>query len=136
MLKNELKKLKYNSRIIDEKNRTLFELKEKLKNVQGFNFSALPKNKNSNKSFENLLVKIIDMEKEITKDIDLLIDEKKEAEKLFKEHLDGSLYLVMYMRYINFSKWEDIAESLNYSLVNIYKLHGKALKILESNKRV
>ena len=34
---------------------------------------------------------------------------------------------VLLMRYVRCYRWEDIAVEMNYSLDNIYKLHGKAL---------
>ncbi len=35
---------------------------------------------------------------------------------------------VLLMRYVRCYRWEDIAREMNYSLDNIYKLHGKALQ--------
>ena len=35
--------------------------------------------------------------------------------------------LVLYERYINMKKWEEIAEESNYDVRTIYRLHGKAL---------
>lgn len=37
---------------------------------------------------------------------------------------------VLLMRYVRCYRWEQIAEEMDYSLDNIYKLHGKALLVV------
>lgn len=41
---------------------------------------------------------------------------------------DEKLFAVLFSRYVNFYTWEHIAETMNYSVVHVYRLHGQALK--------
>ena len=79
---------------------------------------------------EDIIIRIIDLEKEITKDIDKLINEKKRAKSVI-DRLDGPYKLVMSMRYLECMKWEEIAYRLDYSIQAVYKIHGQALKRVE-----
>lgn len=79
---------------------------------------------------EDLIIKILDLEKEVTKDIDNLIMKKKMAKTVINK-LDGPYRLVMSMRYLECMKWEEIAYRLDYSIQAVYKIHGQALKRVE-----
>ena len=39
---------------------------------------------------------------------------------------------VLFGRYIELKKWEDIAEALHYSAQGIYRIHGRALQIVSA----
>ena len=79
---------------------------------------------------EDLIIRILDLEKEITKDIDNLICEKKKAKTVI-DKLDGPYKVIMSMRYLECMKWEEIAYRLDYSIQAVYKIHGQALKRVE-----
>ena len=38
---------------------------------------------------------------------------------------------VLYERYINLRKWEDVAETIHYSLQGVFSAHRRALRIVE-----
>ncbi|EJP19919.1 hypothetical protein HMPREF1142_1690 [Peptostreptococcaceae bacterium AS15] len=78
-------------------------------------------------SITDTVTKIIYSENEITKDIDELIDRKNKMDKFIKSTLSGNEYIVIQMRYFNEYDWIEIAINLNYTIDNIYKIHGKAL---------
>lgn len=42
----------------------------------------------------------------------------------------GEMQTVLYERYINLKRWEDIAEVMAYSLRQVYNIHGNALDYL------
>ena len=68
---------------------------------------------------------------------DKLLDEynaiRKRAEKLISSLDDSALQEVLSRRYLIGQRWEEIAESMNYSLRRIYQLHGYALKNIALN---
>lgn len=132
-VKEKLKALRFTSKIIDSKIRQLYKLKRQIQTVQSFDYSKERFKTNEKTSFENTLCKIIDLEREITKDIDKLADGKKELDNFVKSVLSGNEYLVIQMRYFEETNWLDIAKRLNYTLDNIYKIHGKALLRLNKN---
>ena len=44
---------------------------------------------------------------------------------------NGDEIAVLYQRYFNYRKWEEIAVDMNYTYRGILKIHGRALQNLE-----
>ena len=80
---------------------------------------------------ENVVVKIIELKREINEDIDRLIDLKKEIGKVISNIDNPSYQLILEMRYVNNRDWEEIAEEMNIGIRTLFRLHGKALKELD-----
>lgn len=94
--------------------------------------SDMPKNPNrGTSSMEDTIIKIIDLQEEINKDINRLVDLKSEIVRTIKEVEDKELQTVLEKRYLCFEAWEKIAVGLNYSIQHIFRLHKKALKLIE-----
>lgn len=47
------------------------------------------------------------------------------------QKIPGDEGTVLYMRYILLHKWEDIADTMHFSMRNIFHLHQKALALVE-----
>jgi len=76
----------------------------------------------------NYICTWIDLDKEISEDIDRLIDLKKEIEAVINRVSNPRYKLLLTLRYINCMKWEEIAEEMNYSSLRwLHQLHKKAL---------
>lgn len=131
MTKKEFREIIYLDHLINSKLRLLDSLKSSRLQVKGMQIKSdvVQVSKQGNRQ-EDLIIRILDLEKEITKDIDKLIDEKKRAKAVIDE-LDGPYRLVMTMRYLECMKWEEIAYRLEYSIQAVYKIHGQALKRVE-----
>ena len=80
---------------------------------------------------ENAVVKLIDLEHDINKDIDRLVDLKREIMKFVEELENPDYKLLLESRYLNLMTWEPIAEMMGYSVRQILRIHGKALSELE-----
>ena len=89
----------------------------------------------SNKCFTGAIDKIVDLESKNNSDIDKLVARKERAIILFS-HLDGDKRLLMSMRYLESKSWEDIAETMFFSLRKVYYLHGMALNELRKLKEL
>lgn len=76
---------------------------------------------------EDTIAKIIDMQEEINGDIDALVDLKREILACIRAVADPEHQMLLEQRYLCFQPWERIAESLGYSINNIYRMHSKAL---------
>lgn len=61
-----------------------------------------------------------------------IIEKKKYIEGLF-QNLNQPYRTIMYMKYIVFLTFDQIADRMNYSTKRIYQLHSEALSILLSN---
>lgn len=131
MTKKEFKEIIYLNRLINSKLRLLDSLKSSRLQVKGMQIKSdvVQVSKQGNRQ-EDLIIKIIDLEKEITKDSDKLVNEKQRAKAVI-DKLDGPHRLVMSMRYLECMKWEEIAYRLGYSIQAVYKIHGQALKRVE-----
>ena len=87
----------------------------------------------------NAISKIVDLREEINRDIDKLVDKKREASVLLKK-LDNPLhYEVLHKRYVLFETFEQIALEIGKTYRWVCVLHGRALqafdKILKENNK-
>lgn len=74
-----------------------------------------------------LICKMIDFDKEITCDIDRLIDLKAEVMRKIDSISDEDYRLLLTLRYLNFKTWEQIAVEMNYAYSWVHKVHADAL---------
>lgn len=77
---------------------------------------------------ENTVVKIVELEKEINRDIDELIDLKTEIYGVINDLKNEEYKTLLEQRYLCGRDWKDIARYMRYNERYIYKLHGKALE--------
>ena len=133
MTKSELKKYRF---ICDE----LEQIKEQILSIKALILS--PKNQvitgmprggggNSDKIGE-VLCKIEHLENKYLDKYNQLLREREKIEEAIST-LESKERLLIRYRYIDGNAWEDIADKLNYSIDNIYKLHGKILQKIAKN---
>ncbi len=77
---------------------------------------------------ESALVKLMSLEEEINDDIDQLIDLKRELATFVSEIENPSHRLLLELRYLSGSTWEEVAAMMGYDVRWVYRLHRKALK--------
>lgn len=85
---------------------------------------------------EDIIVKLVDLENEINRDIDNLVDLKREIMTAIRSIRDLEYRTVLELRYLCFKPWEQIAVEMECGIDNVYKLHQKALKKLETKLSV
>ena len=73
------------------------------------------------------MCKIIDLQEEINRDIDRLVDLKREIMGVIKAVPDVEYQTILEKRYLCFISWEQIAVDMNYSIQHIHRMHSKAL---------
>lgn len=95
--------------------------------------SDMPKAPSSENTNESILVRIIDMENEIKRDINHLLDIKEGVQGAIKTVEEPELRLLLELRYLCYRSWGDIAEEMNYDVRQIHRIHSKAL--FELNKK-
>jgi DNA-directed RNA polymerase specialized sigma subunit len=79
-------------------------------------------------SMEDIIAKIVDLENEINRDIDILVDLKREFVSVIREIDNTEYQTLLELRYLCFKTWEQIAVDMGYSLQHIFRIHDKALK--------
>ena len=94
---------------------------------------TLPTHHNPNhatSTMEETIAKIIDLQAEINRDIDRLVDLKKELFSTIKAVGDTEFQTILEKRYLCFQSWEKISVEMGYDLRWLYRLHGKALDVV------
>lgn len=90
--------------------------------------SGMPHNPSRSTSpMADTIDKIIDLQAEINRDIDALVDLKREIVTVIKAVDNPEYQTLLEKRYLCFLHWEQIAVDMNYGIDNIFKLHKKAL---------
>ena len=98
--------------------------------------SDMPRNPSPRQSsMADSIGKIIDLEAEINRDIDRLVDLKREMTSVIRAVDDTQCQMLLEMRYICLRTWEEIAADFNTGVNNIFKLHRKALKLVTIPKK-
>lgn len=73
------------------------------------------------------IVKIMSLEDDINTRIDELVQQKADAMRRIQNVPDQDQQNILIARYVNREKWEKIAVELNFSIAQIYRIHGAAL---------
>ena len=90
--------------------------------------TGMPRNpSSSNSAMADTICKIIDLQSEINRDIDALVDLKREIVGVIKAVENPEYQTLLEKRYLCFLHWEQIAVDMNYSIDSIFKFHKKAL---------
>ena len=90
--------------------------------------TGMPRNPNhATSTMEEAITKIIDLQAEINRDIDTLVDLKRDLSATIKAVGNTEYQTVLEKRYLCFQSWEQIAVELGYDLRWLYRIHGKAL---------
>lgn len=90
--------------------------------------SGMPHNPSRSTSpMADTIDKIIDLQAEINRDIDALVDLKREIVTVINAVDNPEYQTLLEKRYLCFLHWEQIAVDMHYGIDNIFKLHKKAL---------
>ena len=73
-------------------------------------------------------VDIYNLQEEINRDIDKLVELKREIMEVIRAVPNAEYQTVLEKRYLCFSAWEQIAVDMNYSIQHIHRMHSAALK--------
>ena len=93
--------------------------------------TGMPRNPNHGSStMADAVCKIIDLQDEINRDIDRLVDLKREIVSVIKSVEDTEYQILLEKRYLCFHTWEQIAVDMHYSGKWVQKLHDRALDVV------
>ena len=112
-------------------------IKSKLQQVDSLNelattctsvLTGIPRTPNGSTSrMADAICKIVDLQNDINRDIDMLVDLKKEIMNVIKAVVNPEHQTLLEKRYLCFLSWEKIAVDMGYDLRYIHKLHIRAL---------
>ena len=112
-------------RLLDEKRRW-WELALKITP----SLSQAPGGGENGSRVERPMDKVMEIEAQITREIDELYTVHQEIKGTLSQLEDENLKLLMEYRYIDGLTWEQVAVEMNYSYMQICRLHGKALNAI------
>ena len=90
-------------------------------------YSDMPKGGTSDK-VQTAVCRIIELEQDIDREVDAQIDLRGKIEAAVSGMQDEKLRDVIRYRYIDGMKWEEVAEAMYYSRMQICRFHGRALR--------
>ena len=77
---------------------------------------------------EDVICRIVDLERDVNADIDHLLDLKEEYMSIISEIEKPMLQVVLEQRYLCCHSWSHISTELDYELRSLYRLHSEAIK--------
>ena len=90
--------------------------------------TGMPRNPNrASSTMADAVGKIIDLQNEINRDIDRLVDLKREIVTVIKSIENPEYQTLLEKRYLCFLTWEKIAVDMGYDLRWLYRVHKRAL---------
>lgn len=90
--------------------------------------TGMPRNPNrATSTMADAVAKIVDLQAEINRDIDRLVDLKRDIVALVKSVDNTEFQTLLEKRYLCYMSWEQIAVDMNYSIHHLYKIHTGAL---------
>lgn len=85
----------------------------------------------SHGGFTDASDRVIDLEREIDREIDRFVDLKREAGAMLTQLENPQHYQVLHRHYILFESFEKIAVDMGYTYRNVCYLHGRALQVFQ-----
>lgn len=137
--KEYLERIKLYDAIVDGGLEELAMLKDKVKRITPtMKDSGGGGNSGVQDRMAEAVAKIVDLEEEINRNVDIFVDSKREATALLKKVRNADFYKVLHMRYIRYKSFAQIAAEMGLTERGASKLNGRALqafdKVLRSNK--
>lgn len=122
--------------LIKSNEKEITELNELAKSISGPNLSGMPfsATKNAEPQYAKCIQKIEDLENEIKDETLRFLDIKKNIRQAINTVKDRDEQLLLKLRYINFLTMEQIAEKMSFSVMQIYRIHSKALENIKIPK--
>ena len=93
--------------------------------------TGMPCNPNhATSTMADAITKIVDLQAEINRDIDSLVDLKRDMVRAIKAVGNPEYQTLLELRYLCFKTWEQIAVDMGYNVRHVYRLHDEAVSSL------
>lgn len=91
--------------------------------------TGMPRNPSSTiSSMADAIDKIVDLQVEINRDIDHLVDLKRDMVRAIKAVDNTEYQTLLELRYLCFKTWEQIAVDMGYNVRHVYRLHDESVE--------
>lgn len=119
------------NRMIDNKLSEIYQLKTLVCSISVATDTEKVKSSGSQDKMGDAIAKIVDMEKEADNMIDNMLNVKKKIIGQIESIENTNYYDVLFCRYIAKMTFDKIATKLNYSKMQVLRIHGDALNEFE-----
>lgn len=125
---DQVKKL---DQLIDAKIAERDRLKALAANVSSKPIDGMPYSNTNvvSQTMQNAVINLIMLEGELDKLIDTYIDQKQSVLDVL-EKLPDKEYGVIHRHYIRYMTWEQVAEDMNYSTTQVWRIKNNAIMLL------
>lgn len=135
-VKKYLSQARYLDMRIDSKIQQITSLNE-LATKCTATLTGMPRKPNHGTStMADAVAKIVDLQAEINRDIEELVDLKKEITGVIKSVSNPEYQTVLEKRYLCFLSWEQISVDMNYSMQYTFRMHDRALTEVDASLKV
>ena len=117
-------------RLISAKELHLMELRTQAEHITA-DLTGMPRGSGTTSPVERIAVQIADLSLDLEQDWLDLIAYQEEIRKTISYVKDPVLYQLLTFRYICYNSWNEISERMLYSRSHIFRLHTKALGIVD-----
>ncbi len=125
--KEFLEQVRYVDRAIDSKLEQVERLRSESTRATSL-VSGMPRSSSPNlQRLEDTIIKIIDLEHEINRDIDRLVDLKSAARTAINAMASPDERLILELRYLCYKTWPEIAGTMGVSESTLFRAHSLAL---------
>ena len=111
--------------------RSLRELAEKCTSTLSVNRGKIA---NSDSAMEKTIITVVDMEREVQKEMEDLVRLKKEIADAIESVENIEYRTILEKRYLGFCPLKEIADAMWYDVRHIYRMHDEALKYIRVPK--
>ena len=136
--KEYLERIKLYDAIVDSGVEELAMLRSKVKRITPTMKDGAGGSSSVQDKMAEMVAKIVDLQEEINRNVDIFVDMKREASSLLKKVRNADFYKVLHMRYIQYKSFAQIAAEMGLTERGASKLNGRALqafdKVLKANK--
>lgn len=129
-VKSYLNQAYYIDKRIDMLNDELTMLESKLCKCTA-NYNSAGHSSNTRSAFEYTIDKVMQYRDRLNNEIDNLVDKKREIKNTIYKLDNDKEKIILCKRYINFQNFESIADDLNITARQVYKIHKKSLEKIE-----
>jgi len=110
----------------------LAELRTQAEHITA-DLTGMPRGSGTASPVERVAVQIADLSWEIEQDWLDLLAYQSEIRTAIESLSDPAAVQVLSYRYLSYKRWQEIADLMHYSVRHTTRLHGRALKILDSS---
>lgn len=137
--KEYLEKIKWYDVLIDSKLEELANLNSIVRRITPVMNTTGGGGTGNQDKLGDTIAKIVDLQEEINRDVDMFVDMKREASTLLKKVTQAEYFQVLHKRYVLYESFEQMATEMKYTYRGVCYVHGRALqefgKVLEESKR-